>query len=138
MYLAVLANRATVGWAVRCGNMRCDLRGVIAIVVQVVGTGIAAPLCKITKERLAGLLQRHQCACIGFDDASLSTEFGGHIAQGQALMHRHRLHRAATVFEYLAFVAHAMLATQHQHHVLGADARAEHAIELHAGGLRHA
>ncbi|MNN42978.1 hypothetical protein D3C81_1571900 [compost metagenome] len=53
-------------------------------------------------------------------------------------MHRHRLHRAAAVFEHLAFVAHAVLAAQHQHHILGADAATEHAVELHAGGLRHA
>ena len=134
----MFGHRAAVGRAVRRGHIRRDGSGVIAVHGGIGRIRITAPLGNVSAERFAGGFQCGQGDRIGFDDARLRTELGGHVAQGQALVHRQGLHRAAAVFEHPAFVAHAVLRAQHQHDVLGADTVGQLAVNLDAGGLRHA
>src|SRR5215472_3851862 len=69
---------------------------------------------------------------IGRDQARAAAHFDIEIAQGHALLDRHRANRRAGIFDDVAARAgNADLGDDAQGHVLGADTGAEPAVELH-------
>src|SRR5204863_520210 len=75
---------------------------------------------------------------IGGNQSHLPTQFGGHVAQSHAFLHREFADRVAAVFDGLVLAAvEAEAADEEQHHVLRGNAGAELAGELHGDRVRH-
>src|SRR5204862_4367 len=104
-----------------------QLPGIEAVVSEEGCTGVAIPDFNFGFQVLPGNV-------IGGNQSHLPTQFGGHVAQSHAFLHRELADRVAAVFDGLVLAAvEAEAADEEQHHVLRGNARAE-ALEhrLHA------
>ncbi|MNL06184.1 hypothetical protein D3C87_1268150 [compost metagenome] len=105
--------------------------------------GIAAQIANVDGGQRGGIYAGFGQPCQGGgvrrDQPGLRAQFGTHIAEGHALLHRQGGDGGAGVLDGLVVAAgHAEPGAQEQHHVLGADAGAQRAAPVDADGLRHA
>ena len=105
----------------RRGHLRGECGGVEDMMLEQFGVGVGverAPVAGLAAVR--GKPGRRRG--VGRDQPRLGAEFGGHVGQGHALLHRQRRDRLAGIFDRLVATAiHAQPSAQRQHHVLGDD-----------------